>query len=301
VQEVAARLPADITALLQEEGSQPTPAQAATAAGKALKEAAAALRSAVGAKVTLQARLDRAGQAYRSLLEDMKAVNQQIEERQAEVLQCQDTLKQSAAAVPEPQPLPDVLAILSGAGIDLTDDQKARINAALEAQPGLPDVGQQSQGAGVNMPVHPQVPPESLPAGAAADIIRGLRNDLSNTQQALVQTTQALQIARGDPSRDSQMEGPPSPQEVAANAEHQRAIISNLQAELIASRETIAQLAAATSPSHVEPASKKLKQDPNPGGDKSDAAASAGPGEGNRSRSPKNRVKPTGEEAEQKV
>ena len=75
-------MPPEIQAVLADEGPQPTPAQNATAAGKALKEAATALRSAVGSKVALQAKLDKAKQAYQALLEDMSAINKQIEEKE---------------------------------------------------------------------------------------------------------------------------------------------------------------------------------------------------------------------------
>ena len=246
-----ALMPEDIQAVLAEEGPQPTPAQTATAAGKALKEAAVSLRAAVGTKVALQARLDKAKQAYQSLLEDMASINTQIEDRQKDVLQCQSALKDSAASVPEPSPLEDILNLISGAGVTLTDDQRARIQAATSVPPTRPEAQSEGGAPGVRMPINPRVSASQLPAQAQADIIRDLRNDLVHTQAALVRTTQELQRS----------------QEAATTA-------------------------------LAEPAAKKLKADPPPGDDQGKPEGT-GQAEGSRSRSPKNRSKPMGDEAGQ--
>jgi hypothetical protein len=247
-----ALMPEDIQAVLADEGPQPTPAQTATAAGKALKEAAVSLRAAVGTKVALQARLDKAKQAYQSLLEDMASINTQIEDRQKDVLQCQSALKDSAASVPEPSPLEDILNLISGAGVTLTDDQRARIQAATSVPPSRPEAPTEGGAPhGVCMPINPRVSASQLPAQAQADIIRDLRNDLVHTQAALVRTTQELQRS----------------QEASQTA-------------------------------LAEPAAKKLKPEPPPG-DEQGRPEGTGQGESSRSRSPKNRSKPVGEEAEQ--
>ena len=188
-------MPESIQAILADEGPQQTPAQAATAAGKALKEAASSLRTAVGTKVALQSKLDKAKQACQALLDDMSTVNLQIETKEKEVLDCQKTLKDSAASVPEPSPLPDVVGLIRGIGIDLTEEQKIRLQAA---------VGEASRGhsenppdppLGLRMPFNPQADASQLPAEASADLIRTLREDLTSTQAELVRTMQALQKA----------------------------------------------------------------------------------------------------------
>jgi hypothetical protein len=101
---------------------------------------------------------------------------------------------------------------------------------------------------------------------------------------------------------DVHMSAPaPTPQEAEANSQHQRAIISNLQEELRVAREATAQLRTSSTPSQEEPATKKLKSDPPPEGEKSTADGSSGLGEGSRSRSPKNRTTQAGDEVTQKL
>ena len=188
-------LPTEIQEALSSPVVEPSQAQAASTAGKALKDAAAALRSAVGSKVGLQAKLDKAHAAYKGLLAEMQNINLLIEEQQQEVRQCQEALQQTAAAVPEPQSLPDILGYLSSAGIALSEEQRAKLQATVGGGPQAPNpdaTNLQNHAEGVRMPVD-LTAVEELSQGVSADIIRSLRQDLINSQQMNVQNAQKIQ------------------------------------------------------------------------------------------------------------
>ena len=201
----------------------PTPMEAVQAATKSYRLATQELRDLLVKKTSLKARCDKIKGQYEAALKDFAEVTEQIRAQEGEVEKAKSTL-QMTADVPAPTLLPDVVSFLQQAGIQLTAEQQEAMQQHLrnapqtQAQPQAPDVAMETP----RMPVDPRVHPSDLPEGSAADIIRGLREDLRQTQEALVQLTQAQaqsNLPRGPEASAHQT--PPAAGGMATNAEVQ--------------------------------------------------------------------------------
>ena len=147
------------------------------------------------------------------------------------------------------------------------------------------------------------------PVATLLEAVRRAGVQLDPTQAELLRAELSqLEAAQGQPSGDPpaqhqpgdvQMSGP-APQETAAQVEHQRAVIASLQEELRLARASAGGHKTPAPPVLDEPAIKKAKQDPPDAGDSSMADGGSGSADGNRSRSPKNRSKPAGDDPGQK-
>ena len=120
------------------EAPPPTALEAFYLASKAYKQSTSELRDLVFKRVTLQARCDRAKEAYALLLREVSAVSQDITAKEKEVTEAHEHIK-ARNAVEAPSPLPHLADILRKAGVGLTPDQEraiaAELNGAVAADP----------------------------------------------------------------------------------------------------------------------------------------------------------------------
>ena len=132
-------MPADIRKLLEEPGEIPTQGEAITKAGAELKRATLFLKGRITSKVQLQQKLDKAKEAYSTLLQSMGALNTEIAEAQIQAQSAQTDLQQQVEAAPQDGGLPNLQHVLEQAGVAVTAEQVGAIRAhLLTTQSGQP-------------------------------------------------------------------------------------------------------------------------------------------------------------------
>ena len=127
----------------------------------------------------LQQKLDRAKEAYASLLSAMGTLNSEISEAQVHVQSAQMQLQQHVADAPADGGLPDLQHVLQQAGVNVTDAQVDSIRSAL-----LTAQAPQLQTA----------PATQVPSGEAAAQIADLQEELARTMDALAASQQAPRL-----------------------------------------------------------------------------------------------------------
>ena len=155
-------LPAAIRQLVEDPPEKPlTPQEVMSDKAKKFKIATAELRDLIFKKSSLQLRIDRHKEQFAKMLEDMKAVNESLDERQKLVSTLQVELQSSVAAAPSPGALPEAAEALAkqveAMDVDQLEEYRQRMFEAIDeavkrrriAAPGpkpeVPNSGQQEQ------------------------------------------------------------------------------------------------------------------------------------------------------------
>ena len=132
-------LPAAIRQLVEDPPEKPlTPQEVMSDKAKKFKIATSELRDLIFKKSSLQLRLDRHKEQFAKMLEDMKAVNESLDERQKLVSTLQVELQSSVAAAPATEALPEAAEAFAkqveSMEVDQLDDYRQRmVNAIDEA------------------------------------------------------------------------------------------------------------------------------------------------------------------------
>ena len=120
--------------LAEPEVSSPTALQEFHQVSKAYKQSTADLRDLVLRRVTLQAKCDKAKEAYAQMLKEVSVVSQEIKAKEKEVAEAHEQIR-SKTEVPLPTPLPRLADILRKAGVELTPEQEKAVEAELSSNP----------------------------------------------------------------------------------------------------------------------------------------------------------------------
>ena len=130
-------LPAAIRQLVEDPPEKPlTPQEVMSDKAKKFKIATAELRDLIFKKSSLQLRLDRHKEQFAKMLEDMKSVNESLDERQKLVSTLQVELQSSVAAAPTVEALPEAAEAFAkqveSMEVDQLDDYRQRMVDAID-------------------------------------------------------------------------------------------------------------------------------------------------------------------------
>ena len=130
-------LPAAIRQLVEDPPEKPlTPQEVMSDKAKKFKIATAELRDLIFKKSSLQLRLDRHKEQFAKMLEDMKAVNESLDERQKMVSTLQVELQSSVAAAPAAEALPEAAEAFAkqveSMEVDQLDEYRQRMVDAID-------------------------------------------------------------------------------------------------------------------------------------------------------------------------